>query len=212
PVALPGHRVGDPDAQRARIADLAVGAGQVQVETDVGAPGERLNGTDPPVEALLLSVQVVLSVVDLQLVRLAVQCDADPVYAVAAVVDGQLVGPAVQGEAAPVDAVAVAADQGAEVGAGGDVGLQAAEAERDVRVPAAPVRDLQGLHDAAVGQHPHPGPAVLQRPAVDLRAVREPPEGRPHRPAPAPAAGPAGRGVRGAPGRGGGGQAGRRGA
>src|SRR5690606_16995814 len=121
PVALPGQRVGDPDAQRARIAHLAVGAGQAQVETDVGAPGERLHVPDPLVEALLPAVRAVL-----------------------AVVDGQLVRPAVQGEAAPVDAVAVAADQGAEVGAGGDVGLQAAEAERDVRVPAAPVRDLQG--------------------------------------------------------------------
>ncbi len=150
PVAVPGEGEGHLRPQRARVAHLAVDARAVQVHPDIGATGEGLDVPHLGVEAL-----------------------GTPVQAVDTVVHRQLVGRAVQAEAAPGDAVSVPADGGAEEGGPGDIRGEVVVAERDVRVPAVPVRDLQGLDYAAVGQHLEPGAAVLQRPAVHLRAVGE---------------------------------------
>lgn len=174
PVAAPGEGVRHLRPERARVAHLAVDAGVVEHQAGVRAVGEGLDVPDPVVEAEGAAVQGVLPVVD-----------------------GELVLLAVQGETALGDAVAVPPDQGAEVRAAGDVVVEVVEAQRDVGVAAPAVRDLQGLHDAAVRQHLHPRAAVLQRPAVHLRPVGEPAEEFLH-------GFPASRGVRRAADRGGG--------
>jgi hypothetical protein len=52
-----------------------------------------------------------------------------------------------------------------------ELGVHFVKAERDVGGPAAPVRYLDGLQDAAVSDDLHPQLAVGQRVAVDLGAV-----------------------------------------
>ena len=157
------ERVVDLHLQRAGIAALAVGARARHLQSDLAAARERLSVPDALVEALEPAVQAVRAVVDVELVRRAVER-----------------------ELRGADPVAVAADDRAEVrrvrrrrvAAPQRVAGQVGEAERHVRLPAAPVGRPQLLDDPAVRDDRHRHVPVRERVAVDLGAVVELPEAR----------------------------------
>jgi len=122
--------VDDLGLEPAREAHLAGGARVRQREPAVVA---RLGSPHAPVEALGAAVERVAALVARQLERLPVEL-----------------------EAAAGDPVRVASHHGAEVAARvGEVALEGAEAEDDVRRAALPVRRPQRLHRRPVGEHGH---------------------------------------------------------
>src|SRR5690606_21280143 len=90
---------------------------------------------------------------------------------------GQLVAYAVQGEGAAGDPIAVAADQAAEVGVLGQVGLQPVEAEHHIADLAAAIGHAESPNQAAVADHLDLHPAApAQRVELHLRSVAGHPE------------------------------------
>src|SRR6266545_1378203 len=155
-LVLVGQRVGDLARQGARVALVAVGAGEGEHQGD--AVVVLLGGRGPDV---------------------LVEADGAAVEAIGRVVDRQLVGGAVEAELAERDAVGIAAGDAAEVRALGDVVGEVVEAERDVGEAVVTVGDPDRLEDPAVGEDLHlHAVRVGQGVHVNLGAVGQRAEGR----------------------------------
>ena len=144
------EHISDGDREIARIAHVAVRREQSQFDADGVGRFDLRGGPHPLVKTLRAAMQAVGTVIDRQMVRLAVER-----------------------ELALGDAIAVAADQGSEIGVGVEVAVEIVEAERNVVDLAVLVGNLDRLDRAAIGDDVHlHAVAVLQAIHLHRLAIR----------------------------------------